>query len=107
MQISLWKHADAKTKHLVYGYIHELQQQLFPNEESGYYIIPNAIINICIIFYFMVESFTKCGKDMEVTEKYFVQKVRIISQWNTVYIKTTLRDTVKCYLVEAKPRPYT
>eukprot|EP01084_Bolivina_argentea_P269226 457496_1 len=51
---------DPKTKHIVTGYI----KNIFSNDK----IIPNAIINICILFYNDKEYFYIYGDDIKITK---------------------------------------
>eukprot|EP01084_Bolivina_argentea_P316210 548060_1 len=42
---------DNETLHLVFGYIHQLEQ-LFSRRNSDYHFMPHSLIHICIVFYF-------------------------------------------------------
>ena len=71
---------DQETSYLVSGYIRAIQKEF--NER----IIPTEVIDLCIIYYFITEFFSKCGKDMKISadNDSFTTKLEGYS-WNTAY----------------------
>ena len=57
--MEMLKRVDDRTKYLVHGYIH-----LIENEFKLSMNIPLSIIRICILFFFDREHFEKCGTDL-------------------------------------------
>ena len=81
--------ADTKTKLTVHGFIHEIQN-LFQNENSSFFLMPEGIINICILYYLIAESWSKGGEKIEISTKEFENDLaKFIMDddggWNTVY----------------------
>lgn len=53
---------DEKTIYLVHGYVHSVKNMNKLNK-----IIPSAIIQLLITFYFISEHFDKCGKNASIS----------------------------------------
>ena len=70
------KNCDTKTRNIVNGYIHEAQQ-LFPWNENSYFIIPQLINHICLLFYWIKFAFNKeyIGKDIEFINNTTIKKI--------------------------------
>eukprot|EP01084_Bolivina_argentea_P220808 374135_1 len=81
MSVTNVKNVDEWTKYTVLGYIRRLQHLLNTN-------IPNDVINVCILYYFVSEYFEKCGQNTIASSK--INKNDYICMnhsggWNTSY----------------------
>ena len=85
------KNIDERSKNIVFGYIHEIEQ-LFKLE------IPPLVVHLCLVFYFMDEFFAKVRDDFFKLSQNKL-KVRNIHECgfdHTIFCNQWIESTSKC-----------
>ena len=89
---------DNKTDYLINGYIHDI--------ENKYKLSTNialSIIQICILFYYQFEYFSKCGKDLVIKgeQKNTIKKIQNDYSWrNAAYGTKWIESTSSSIVME-------
>ncbi len=76
MSVKNVKYVDEMTKYIVLGFFHELQKALD-------LIVPDDVINICILYFFVSEYFAKCGPFLSLKTDSVL--ICCSAVWNTAY----------------------
>ena len=101
------KHCDNRTIHLVDGYINNAQK-LFPWEENSYFIIPQLINQICLLFYWLRFTFNKqfIGPNLEFLDYKTITKINKNSHALCAIGKSVSRDMCDIFRIEYHLKDY-
>ena len=89
MDLTRFQLIDENDKYLVFGFIRNVQNKLFPNT-IAYYNIPNAIYGICCLFYSKFDdewdkNFT--SKNLQINGNGKILKQIKYEKWDTAFLK--------------------